>query len=267
MVLKIQAVLEFLYDNKFYHSLLTLEQESSHYLQSCNKELQYIYSLLVNGEFTQLLPIIESIKPYYPQLYDQVYSEIATQQLLEKIEKCSFGIETIVKDIKELSVHATKEHVEGIVKAIKGKDLSNFNEWGIWKGRVKCWESVHETIKQCLSSSDKKVLIGDTEKTIKGGRRGEINKKRLGNRIYREEESKDEGIYEDEDEDAHGRVERNKGEEEEEDEEEEEEGEGEEGDDDEEDEDEDDEEEEEVDDEEEGEEGDDDENEDEEYEI
>ena len=138
MSLNIKQVLEFLYQNNYHQSYFTLEQESKKNLIEYSTEIQHMYVLLSQGEFKMLLSIINPFKLINPLLFNQLYTFIATQELLENIEKSCMSIEDVIKDMKVLCEYSGKEHIESIYQAIAAGNLNKFDDWSIWKGRINC---------------------------------------------------------------------------------------------------------------------------------
>lgn len=176
MGLQVESVLEFLYKNQYYQSFIALEQEANQYLNNYPSELQCIYSLLTQGKFSLINSIINNLKGEYSQVHKQIYTCIATQELLENIDKCSLEIEDIVKSIKELSVYAEKEQIEGIVKAVGMKKLSEFQNWQVWKGRIHCWERVYRVLDEFLQGNDRKCLGKGNIKGFCIGKKDDLDK-------------------------------------------------------------------------------------------
>jgi hypothetical protein len=157
MDLTLDSVLNFLYKNEYFQSFLTLEQESKHNYNSYPQDLNYLYSLTTAGDFENLYNLFLPISSKYTENYKEIFVSIKTQEILEKVNTCSYEVENIVKEFEALLGKCEQNYIESLIRAINACDLKEFDNWTLWSGRIKCWEKIEKIIgsTETLESSDK----------------------------------------------------------------------------------------------------------------
>jgi thiaminase len=150
----VDSVLRFLHDNKYYHSLLVLQQESNCKLKTYPEELDYMYDLMLNGDYSQILSVLNPIRVNYNEIYEEIYFELITQELLEKINTCTYSTEFIASTIKQASADVDKVYVDKIYQKLHSCFFDEFKRIDVWESRVLCWQSVCSKIQDFLYDMD-----------------------------------------------------------------------------------------------------------------
>jgi len=177
----ILLILDFLKEEGFEKSLVSLEMESNLSLFSYPKEVLFLRGLILEGQWKSAEEFLSPLEEVIQQnKYKECQFLIKKQLFMETIESDKSEIEELVGMLTELSNLGVKEEeFKSLVNCLSLDNIQDdvqFQNWSILGGRLKCFEEIRENLKLAFPeiSSERRLPKGCFLTVFK-----EINQERL----------------------------------------------------------------------------------------
>lgn len=195
----ILLILDFLKEEGFQKSLVSLEMESNLSLFSYPKEVLFLRGLILEGQWKSAEEFLSPLEEVISRTkYRECLFEIKKQFFMETIESDKSEIEELVGMLTELSNLGVKEEeFQSLVNCLSLDNIQEdvqFQNWSILGGRLKCFEQIREYLKQAFPemSSERRLPKGSFLRVFKETNPEQIveddmKERDLGERILKNE--------------------------------------------------------------------------------
>ena len=187
----ILLIMEFLYTQDLIDSLMMMEKETKLSIFSYNKELSFLRKLIIEGNWEESENFLLPLKSYSNFQYNSAIKLLKLQQIYEAIEtRCdNLNQEEIIKKLKEIKGFLKEEEFKDLLNVLNKnsiKDIQEFNNWTINRGRLKTFEKIKELFRVVYNHEKEEKIFKNNlllNLLIKINGKGNISKNELIEKI------------------------------------------------------------------------------------
>ena len=160
----ILLIMEFLYSQDLIDSLMAIEKETKLSIFSYNKELSFLRKLIIEGNWEECENFILPLKSNLNFQYNSAIKLLKLQKIYETIETRFVNLdqEEIIKQLKEIKDFLKEEEFKELLNLLNKnsiKDIQEFNNWTVNRGRLKTFEQIKELFKVVYTHEKEEKIV------------------------------------------------------------------------------------------------------------
>ena len=140
---------DFLYENGFYESLITLEREADSNFRNYHEDIKILKKIILKGYFSKAEESIKSVRKFNEQGFLSSMKVLAKTQLLEALDNESESeiyVSKLLDNYKTIASKSEYEEITDVIKALTIRKHPNYTNWSVMQGRLSAFYKIRENL-------------------------------------------------------------------------------------------------------------------------